>query len=179
MTQLLDRPSASSSTLHVPASTTSPGLQAAEEFYLWGGEGHRQIAIQGPHGDPRGSWLASYMAEQINDLLQLRSGWDGDKAVPPSDAAVRSAMDLLFEVATDLTLPPQVFPLPDGGLQLEWHAGQSVEIEVDAAGDVHVLVTDDAGVVLVNEEWTSGDQALLRRTREAIKQLSVRLTSAR
>jgi hypothetical protein len=182
VTQLLDRPLANGSTLYPRMRPVSPGVQAAEDFYLSGsGQPARQIAIQvtGSDGSLRRTWLASHMEEQVNALLRLRPGWDGRHALPLSDEAVGSAIGLLFAVASDLSLPPQLFPLPDGGLQMEWHAGQSVEVEIDAAGDAHVLVADETGAIVINEEVTPGDESQLSRTRQAIEQLSVRLTRAR
>jgi hypothetical protein len=62
---------------------------------------------------------------------------------------------------------------------MEWHAGQSVEIEVDAVGDAHVLVADESGDILTNEELAPADDVILARTRRVIEDLSVRLTRAR
>lgn len=182
MTQLLDRPLTDGSTLYPRTSSASPGVQAAEDFYLRGSEQPaRQILIQvtGPDGSLRRTWLATHMEQQLNGLLRLGAGWDGHRGLPLTDEAVGSAIGLLFAVASDLSLPPQVFPLPDGGLQMEWHAGQSVEIEVDAVGDAHVLVVDDGGQIAVNSELAQGDEVLLTRTRRAIEELAIRLARAR
>ena len=119
------------------------------------------------------------MEQQVNDLLRLRSGWDGDRALPITDEAAGSAISLLFVIASDLSLPPQVFPLPDGGLQMEWHAGRSVEIEIDAEGDAHVLITGESGELVANEALTSENEVLLARTREAIEDMSIALTRSR
>ena len=182
LTQLLDRPLAAGSTLYPQTMPVSPSVRAAEDFYLRGsGQPGRQILIQvtGPAGSLRRTWLATHMEQQINGLLRLAPGWDGRRARPLTDEAVGSAIGLLFAVASDLSLPPQLFPLPDGGLQMEWHAGQSVEIEVDAVGDAHVLVADESGDILTNEELAPADDVILARTRRVIEDLSVRLTRAR
>ncbi|MCA1846222.1 MAG: hypothetical protein LC792_24120, partial [Actinobacteria bacterium] len=96
MTQLLDRPIAGASTLYPRHPVPPAGLRAAEDFYLQGQQPMREIAIQvsGPDASLRRTWLASHMEQQINALLRLRSGWDGRRALPPTDAAVRSAVGL-------------------------------------------------------------------------------------
>jgi hypothetical protein len=182
VTELLDQPLAPGATLYPHPPPVVPGLQAAEDFYSHGpGVPSRHIAIQvlDPGGSLRRTWLASHMEQQVNDLLRLRSGWDGDRALPITDEAAGSAISLLFVIASDLSLPPQVFPLPDGGLQMEWHAGRSVEIEIDAEGDAHVLITGESGELVANEELTSENEVLLARTREAIEDMSIALTRSR
>lgn len=181
VTQLLDPPIGSGSTLHPRDRFAFPGVSEAEDFYVRGPRPLRKIEIQvsGPSVSLRHTWLASYMEVQINDLLRLQPGWDGRRAQPPTDAAVGSAVDLLFAVADDLSLPPQVFPLPDGGLQLEWHARASVEIEVDAEGVAHVLTVDQDGTTVLNDELEGSDSALLEKARAAIQQLTIRLARAR
>jgi hypothetical protein len=42
--------------------------------------------------------------------------------------------------------PPQIFPLADGGVQIEWYAaGDEIDIDVDRDGIVHVLATAQDG----------------------------------
>ncbi len=177
MTQLLDHGLKNSSTLQPRTLPISPGVGAAEEFYLHGlGTPVRQIAVQRTSGQ---AWLGAHVEQGVNRLLQLEYGWDGRRARPVTDEAVKSGIGLLFMVTSDLSLPPQFFPLPDGGLQMEWHAGRSVEVEVDAGGEAHVLVTDESGKIVMNDEITATDEGLLVRTRWAIEELSVGFTRAR
>lgn len=90
---------------------------------------------------------------RLNDLLDLPPGWDGSRARPVTDAAALSAMKTLFAVANDRSLAPQIVPLVDGGIQIEWHAGGfSIEIEVDGSGDAHYLAVNAAGQAVVDEE---------------------------
>ncbi len=178
--KLLDRPATDGATFYPRTLPASPSVQAAEDFYQRGSdEPIRQVALQvtGPDGSLRRSWLAAYMEEQVNELLKLRTGWDGRRARPVAYQAVQSAMELLFALASDLSLPPQLFPLPDGGLQMEWHAGRSVEIEVDSLGDAHVLVADETGEIQTNEELMLGD-TLVAGVRRLIEDLSIRVTRA-
>lgn len=179
MTDLLDR-SAGASTLSPSPRPTPPSVSMGEDFYLHGPPPVDQISIHVVAPDPTGrlGWLASTIERQLNDLLRLRAGWDGRRARPPAHAAVVRAIEV-FASFGEHVLPPQLFPLPDGGVQLEWHAGSSVEIEVDAKGDAHVLVVGDSGEILINEELRSGDAVLIDQVRAALGDLADRLARVR
>ncbi|WP_406353182.1 hypothetical protein [Streptomyces sp. NBC_00658] len=73
--------------------------------------------------------------DKINKLLALPEGWDGYRADRiPVEAGV-SMLRVLLSVMDRRSLQPQLFPLPSGGLQVEWHvSGSSIEIEVAADG---------------------------------------------
>ncbi len=89
----------------------------------------------------------------LNRLLALPEGWDGFRAMPVTQIAAKVAMTALFEVAHDGSLSPQVVPLVDGGVQLEWHAGgYSLEIEIDALGTRHYFAVNDRGEIVLNAE---------------------------
>lgn len=80
---------------------------------------------------------------QLKELLALRRGWDGRWAAPVTVEAVETVIGVLEALMTETSLPPQFFPLADGGIQLEWHAGgDDIEVEVDGAGEAHVLAID-------------------------------------
>lgn len=119
------------------------------------------------------------METQVNELLKLGPGWDGHRANPVTFEAVDTVMAVMGQISTDLTVPPFIFPLPDGGLQLEWHAGrESVEVEVDGEGDAHLIVTDEGGEIVVNAELPPDDRAGFVAARKAVERLSARLLRA-
>lgn len=183
MTLLMDQPVATGATLYPRGAAADPDRQAAEEFYQQGASvSHRAVTIGvvGPDGSLRRDWLASYMESQINRLLRLGPGWDGHRANPVATESVNAVMEVISHLATDLALPPLLFPLPDGGLQLEWHAGrESVEVEVDAGGDGHLLVTDESGTIVINAELEKGVSDALDQARRSIDHLSLRLQRSR
>lgn len=89
----------------------------------------------------------------MNRLLALPESWDGFRARPVTGAAAVAAMSALFEVADDSSLASQIIPLPDGGVQLEWHAGGfSLEIEVDGAGSRHYFAANPQREVVLNAD---------------------------
>jgi hypothetical protein len=184
MTLLLDRPVAAGLTLSPQAQAPPPGLQAAEDFYLRGSDRQFdrtiEIRVRARDGNLRRTWLAAHMEDRLNALLRLRLGWDGYRAQPLSMDAVEAAVDVLFGMADDLSLPPQLFPLPDGGIQMEWHAdGEDLEIEVDPAGSAHVLATDASGLVVVDAELAPSRPQTQHAARKALHRLSERLAGAR
>ncbi|MDX3528048.1 hypothetical protein P1P75_16795 [Streptomyces sp. ID05-39B] len=73
--------------------------------------------------------------DKINNLLALPEGWDGFRAGRVTVDAAIAMLHALLAVMDRGSLPPQFFPLPDGGLQAEWHvSGSSIEIEVSGDG---------------------------------------------
>lgn len=79
-------------------------------------------------------------ANTLARLRHLPAGWDGHNAKPPTGAACDTAARLLAALARAGATAPQLFPVPDGGVQLEWHARGSVEIEVEPDGTTSLLV---------------------------------------
>lgn len=80
---------------------------------------------------------------RLSELERLTEDWDsyGSKPVAPEvSARVRA---LLHQLMTPRTRTPQVVPLPDGGLQLEWHTLSSdLEICVPASGGASFFYQD-------------------------------------
>lgn len=183
MTLMLDQPASAGATLYPHRATADPERRSAEDFYRQGvGRASRAVTIRvlGPDGSLRRDWLATHMEQHLNELLRLAPGWDGSRADPVSMEAVDSVVAIMGQISGDLAIPPLVFPLPDGGLQIEWHAGrQAVEIEVDGDGDAHLLVTDEEGTIVVNDELVPKGRADLSTARLYVERLSTRLLRAR
>ena len=78
-------------------------------------------------------------AKAFERITELAPNWDGYDGVPPTRAAISTA----HAVANALLHPPQVVPVNDGGVQLEWHIeGVDVEIAITPKGEVEVEDTD-------------------------------------
>lgn len=78
-------------------------------------------------------------------LLNLGPNWNGygERAVHP--ASVKRLVRLLDEISFR-GLAPSIVPLPDGGVQAEWHRGDaSLEIEVPPVGDAHAYACGLSG----------------------------------
>ena len=182
MTHLLDRPIATGSTIFPSARAGWPEAQEEEEFYLRTvpALSERRLFVQLLPQDGNLRWLADYVQSEINRLLSLDKRWDGHRARPGTDEAAGSSISIVFSLCDEISLPPQFFPLPDGGVQIEWHvAGASVEIEVDSMGGAHALATDSVGSALIDQDLDLPDLVTLAPLRDAVRQLSLRVVRGR
>ena len=85
--------------------------------------------------------LATRAREHIAELTGLEQGWDGHDGVPVRFHAARMALEFLRAIGAYTQIMPDIVPLSNGGLQLEWFVGTyEVEVEVDPslAGSIHV-----------------------------------------
>jgi len=75
------------------------------------------------------SGQASELARRFQAIAALADDWDAEGAQPVTATAVSSALGLAQQALRASFPLPEIFPLADGGVQLEWHAGP-VELEV-------------------------------------------------
>ena len=76
------------------------------------------------------SWLTK-TAESYERIAALSANWDSYGGAEPRIEIIEASLRILFFVAGAVPkMPvPQVFPLYDGGVQVEWHRrGQNLEI---------------------------------------------------
>ena len=93
---------------------------------------------------------SSWEIEPIQAALSLRSlprGWDRAGSPPPAGATVERAIDVISSAAKlgfdDITAP-HVFPVPGGGVQLEWLQGdRRLEVEVLPDGSTQFVIIKD------------------------------------
>lgn len=60
---------------------------------------------------------------RLEELLSLPPGWDGGRGKPVSVGVAIMARSCIGALAQADLRDPQIVPLADGGLQLEWHSG--------------------------------------------------------
>jgi hypothetical protein len=73
----------------------------------------------------------SAIAKQIQQLRELKPGWDSYRAKPITEAALRMAEAIMGTTATSV-------PTADGGIQLEWHtAGVEAIIDINPDGTIN------------------------------------------
>lgn len=138
-----------------------PSADAAREFYLHGTsiasagrwyQAKHHIGWTFSHApEPtRFDALIDLVAQQLRRLRLLRAGWDGGSARPVTDEAIYGAAGLLDRILDAESEPPQIFPLTDGGVQIEWYAvGDEIDIDVDSRGTVHILATTPNGETVI------------------------------
>lgn len=88
--------------------------------------------------------LENAVRGRLDELSQLEVGWDGADARPVDRLALDHAWRLAEQsIRADLPAP-ELFPVPDGGVQLEWHAGPvELEVEIEPGARAVVFVCDD------------------------------------
>lgn len=121
--------------------------------------------------------FVQYIESKLNELLKLRDGWDGRRARAVTVSAAEATVRLLAALMDESTAPAQFFPLPDGGLQVEWHVGgNSVEVEVDAQGEPHLLASTSDGTTIVEGVIALGEpDPRLLMARRFLQRLSAQL----
>lgn len=127
------------STTEWVASIPEPGQ--ISRFVEWSGGGIRvELQTQEP---PR--WLLPTL-RSLDELMTLPPNWDSYGAQPIRRRNAIEALSLLAEVSCVSTPAPSVVPLPDGGIQLEWHSGGvDLEVSLPGSGPGHVSWEDRAG----------------------------------
>lgn len=113
------------------------------------------ITTAGPEGPrPDGTtWVAESLSPatgeleaRFAELAALEPDWDGYGAHAIDRQALREARAAVLHPAFRALPVPEVFPLPSGGVQLEWRAGPlELELEVEPGGATAVFVCDEEG----------------------------------
>ncbi len=118
---------------------------------------------------------------QLGHLLALPEGWDGGKAKPVSQPTAILSLHLIAYLVDDILVMPHVFPLVDGGIQLEWLInGNGLEIEVAPSGEISAIGTDANGQTQVDDEFGAGtDGRAIALTRTYLRTISKPLFTGR
>lgn len=108
-------------------------------------------------------------AGRLEELSQLRDGWLDGQGLSITAEALEVAESFLFRIL-DANLPrPGVFPVRDGGIQLEWASGpEDLEVVVSGGGSVRVFLEDEGdlgfvgtvGLVFAKVEEVLGNHVL-------------------
>jgi hypothetical protein len=80
---------------------------------------------------------------RLIELAALEPGWNEGHGMPVEFAALDAARDILLQLHQDSLAMPSVFPLEDGGVQLEWASPElvsSIEISPDVNFSLFRLV---------------------------------------
>ncbi len=116
--------------------TTASAAVTVDEFALG------QTSAPSVLGWADASWDA--ISERFEQLAALEADWDGYGARPIDPQALGLAQHVA-ESLVALPLPvPRVFPVPDGGVQVEWIVGPvELEFEIEPGGRSAIFVCDD------------------------------------
>ena len=174
MIQIHDRAHASNLTTYRLPPPAQPSLASARDF-LWTGPAELiepQLGIRILAG---GAWR--YVEQELNRLLALGPGWNGYRSRRVTREAAVASFSVLVNLIDEQSLPPQFFPLPDGGVQLVWRvAGDTLEVQFNALGEGDAIGEWANGEAFVDGEPNSAN---LRQMRAAVDKMSWRVMSGR
>ncbi len=110
--------------------------------------------------------LAEQSRAKIDALTELEVGWDGYQGIAVSQDAAEHALGLLETIGSYTHCAPDVAPLANGGLQLEWYVGNH-EIEIEIAPNRLTLLyhgcVDDVREIVIDDLCSVAEFAPLFR----------------
>lgn len=102
--------------------------------------------VAGALTDTRSAPWVDRVTARLNELRSLRNGWDGHTGHVISDRTVSEAYSFMSAMMGYSVPAPDIVPLSNGRLQLEWHEKRiDLEIEILAPTRVYVSFHDQAG----------------------------------
>ena len=108
------------------------------------------------------SWLMS-ACEKLNELVELPENWDGHNGAQIERDIAGFALSLLLQTLKSDAPSPQIVPLNNGGLQMEWHQnGIDLEVEVEAPNRVFVSYEDRNTGEELDKEFSTDYSELTR-----------------
>lgn len=107
---------------------------------------------------------------RLAELERLAPGWDSEGGLPVgrrhANRAIQFLVRLMARGATPVPVP-DIVPLADGGVQLEWHVAQGRRIDFVSDDDSGPVVLVQDGDALTEAPAQSVDVAALRALFEA------------
>jgi len=106
------------------------------------------------------------------ELYDLPQGWDSYRGLSPTPRALSNAETLVAELARDFgrtlgdaAIPTEIFPNPDGELELEWSAGERMlGVETGPEGDARYLVKFGQGSdAKYSKGWVQASASAINR----------------
>jgi len=95
------------------------------------------------NGEPRPTWFMPVLQGFAN-LTTLTQGWDGATANRIDRPTINRALSAIEQMLPSQAPPPSVVPIPNSGLQIEWHRnGRDLEIEFSPEGGIEFYYFDE------------------------------------
>ena len=105
--------------------------------------------------------------EELDELAQLGENWDSYGAYSPSKRSLVGACQLINELLDKDTPKPDIFPVPNGNVQIEWScSGIELEIEVISSTNCEVYYNN------TDEVWEKTFSFDLEELRNVVAKLS-------
>ena len=87
--------------------------------------------------------VAKKVYSGIQRLGNLQENWDGMSAKSPTENAIHGAIRWVGELFRSDTPAPDVFPVPNGNIQIEWSCCElDLEIEIESISTCYVSYED-------------------------------------
>lgn len=190
MTILADRQPITSGATTQPAPPPElPEVDDAQQFYLSGSYAHStwvrssapRPAYYVEHGSGGLAWVLHEIVKELTRLMDLPSRWDGRQARRIKQEAIYAVIQVLGYLLDQTSEPPQFFPLPSGGVQVEWLSGtQELEIEIDQSGEAYALATTaDGDVIAEGILDVQGPSDLVTTVAGLVKNISAEIAAER
>jgi hypothetical protein len=97
------------------------------------------------------AWLRRAQ-RKLKELSELQENWDGYGSPQIEPEALEIAAELVTNTATFGMPEPQIFPVPGGGLQIEWERlRRELELEILPNGEIEFLLVDRDGEMRENK----------------------------
>jgi hypothetical protein len=91
--------------------------------------------------EPAAEWIRPAV-KRIEDLTGLARGWDSYDARSVSAENALAAVRFLLDNAYRELSEPAIVPLPDGGIQVEWHRG-GLDVEIAFSEEESGIYVED------------------------------------
>ena len=164
-------------TSHMPATDQSRlyahGGRPQRRKFLYEHEESVPVTVQLPEPDAPTKAALAAAVDRINDLYnKLLSDSCGPHDLLPHENGAVGALRAIHAIAPKI--PAQIFPLPGGGLQIEWHHGP-LDIEIECLADKSYYIYLAHRETSFIDEQASGQRAaeLLERVRKELDNATV------
>lgn len=72
----------------------------------------------------------------LDSFITLQDNWDGCNAVAPEEQIIKLVKDFILQ----LKWQPEIFPTPDGGIQLEYTVGANQHLNIEILSEQTVNI---------------------------------------
>lgn len=110
---------------------------------------------------------------KILNLYNLKSNWDSCGAKEISNESMNSAVHFLSSILTSDTPVPSVVPIPNGGLQVEWHKN-GIDLEIEFKPNRYIFAYADGNYShdIKSKTWEIKTETDLNRLRHIITEIT-------
>jgi hypothetical protein len=103
----------------------------------------RSLEIRLEVHQPEPRWFYAVLG-RLQHLSKLGENWDSYGGEAPTDKSILAALAVVSNVLRYESVAPMIFPLSEGGVQVEWHRdGEELEIRASRDGLISAFRFDE------------------------------------